>query len=310
MQGDWGDYCTGSSYKLEYVSGPKLPEGGDPLSIDINTFYSDVNKYNTPSATGNPKFSGTLLDLSWEGTHTVRIIAQQGTSKLYRKLEGSPFTIEYKDPCRTAVVIARVINNMETTVDDKVVQKQIYEDFKDDVSIEYGNDYDMCGPRVHYLTDTNNDGKTMPGNIYRISEFLYFSQATSGTPNTYRFEVSTSNYASIGNHNFILHVGLLNYPTATEARVAWSVMVNPCTVNAYYAPADYTWNYVVGNLAANYIFNFSQVPCRYSQKLTAKLADGAMLPKSMTLSMTNEGFFRVYATNTTDVGKYEVVITG
>lgn len=163
---------------------------------------------------------------------------------------------------------------------------------------------------MHYLTDTNNESKTLPGNVYRISDFLYFYQATTGAPNTYTFEVLASNYASIGNHVYILHVGLELYPTATEARVTWSVMVNPCIVTSYIPPADYTWNYAVGNLASNYIFTFNQVPCRYSQKFTALLSTGATLPKSMTLSQTGEGYFRVYATNTTDIGNYEVVITG
>lgn len=201
------------------------------------------------------------MEVSWEGVHTVRIVAQQGTTKLYRKLYSSTFTIEYKNPCRVAIMDqTRTITNMETTVDDKTTQKQTYLDFIDNVSTLYGNGYDKCGPRVHYLTDMSNNHKTMPGNIYRISEFLYFYQATTGVPplpNTYTFEVQTSNYESIGLHNYRLHVGLLNYPTATEAVLTWSVMVNPCIVTSYQAPNDYTWNYVVGNIASNYIFNFN-----------------------------------------------------
>jgi len=42
------------------------------------------------------------------------------------------------------------------------------------VSTLYGNGYDMCGPRTHYLTDLTDTQKTLPGNIYKISEFLYF----------------------------------------------------------------------------------------------------------------------------------------
>jgi len=313
MQGSWGDYCTGSSYRLEYVSGPKLPSGGDPLTVDINSFYADKTSYNTPGLSGLPYFQGTQQDVSWEGIHTVRIKAQQGTTKLYRSFYSSTFTIEYRNPCRTCTVTAQVLTNMETTVDDKTKKTQTYIEFKDNVSTLYGNGYDKCGPRVHYLTDLNNDHKTVPGNIYRISEFLYFYQATTGvppTPNTYTFEVQTSNYASIGLHNYRLHVGLLNYPTATEAVVPWSVKVNPCIVTSYQAPTDYTWNYVIGSLASNFIFNFNQAPCRYTQKLSAKLVDGGSLPRSMTLGQTGEGYFRVFASNTTDLGKYEVIVTG
>lgn len=36
MVSPWNDYCTGSSYKLEYVSGPLTLTGANPLTIDIN----------------------------------------------------------------------------------------------------------------------------------------------------------------------------------------------------------------------------------------------------------------------------------
>lgn len=54
MLDTWNDYCTGSSYTLQYVSGPKLPAGGDPLSININAFYTDVTKYNTAGLAVDP----------------------------------------------------------------------------------------------------------------------------------------------------------------------------------------------------------------------------------------------------------------
>jgi hypothetical protein len=41
LMDSWNDYCQGSSYKIQYVSGPKLPVGGDPLTININAFYTD-----------------------------------------------------------------------------------------------------------------------------------------------------------------------------------------------------------------------------------------------------------------------------
>jgi hypothetical protein len=144
------------------------------LLIDINASYTDKTSYNTVGLTGNPYFEGTMQDPSWEGVHTVKIIAQQGTTKKYRVLESANFNIQYKNPCRTATVDTRTIDNMFTTVDDKKVQVQSYTEFTDDISRTYGNGYDKCGPRVHYLTDMNNESKTSPGNIYRISEFLFF----------------------------------------------------------------------------------------------------------------------------------------
>lgn len=78
MQGAWGDYCTGSSYTLEYVSGPMNPDNiADPLTIDINRFYSDKNQYNTAGfSASSPYFIGNIPDISWEGTHKIRIVAQ------------------------------------------------------------------------------------------------------------------------------------------------------------------------------------------------------------------------------------------
>jgi len=35
MLDQWGDYCTGSSYSLEYVSGPKLLSGGSAATINL-----------------------------------------------------------------------------------------------------------------------------------------------------------------------------------------------------------------------------------------------------------------------------------
>jgi hypothetical protein len=54
MLDSWNDYCTGSSYSLEYISGPMLPAGGNPASININQFYTDVTQYNTPGLVGDP----------------------------------------------------------------------------------------------------------------------------------------------------------------------------------------------------------------------------------------------------------------
>ena len=141
-------------------------------------------------------------------------------------------------------------------------------------------------------------------------EYLNFKTNSATTvPKTYRFDLQSSNYASIGLHNFVLNVALNDYPTATVAKVPFIVNVNPCIVTSYVAPADYKWDYVVGNKFANYIFNFLQTPCKYNQKFSAKLSNGNALPKFMTISAT-DGYFRVFATNQTDVGNYEVIVTG
>lgn len=159
------------------------------------------------------------------------------------------------------------------------------------------------------MTDKFGASKTAPDNIYRISEYLYFTKAITGTPDLYRFAVQTNNYASIGLHEFILHVALVNYSTtSTEAQVPFSVMISPCIVTGLVPPSNYKWDYVVGSRSANYIFNFIQIPCLYTPRYTALLSNGGTIP-SFTQISAIDGYFRVYAVSDTDVGKYEIVVT-
>lgn len=72
----WSDYCGGSSYTLEYVSGPKCPDPcTNPSAIDINALYSSKTKYNTPGLATNPYLEGTIPDITWEGNHKVNLVA-------------------------------------------------------------------------------------------------------------------------------------------------------------------------------------------------------------------------------------------
>jgi hypothetical protein len=186
----------------------------------------------------------------------------------------------------------------------------VYTDFPDDVSTLYGNGYNKCGVKSHYLTLGSGDAfKTLPDQIYRIIEFINFkTNSASPIPKTYRFEVQSSNYASIGTHNLVLNVALSDYPTATVARVPLRVVINPCVVTYFDPPTNYVWDYVVGNRFSNYMFNFVQGPCSYKQTFSVKLKSGAAVPKFVTSSAT-EGYVRVYATNQTDVGEYEIDVT-
>ena len=57
MVDSWGDYCTGSSYTIEYVAGPKLAPGGDPLTVNIMQFYSDIGGFGWHSNSLVPLFA-------------------------------------------------------------------------------------------------------------------------------------------------------------------------------------------------------------------------------------------------------------
>ena len=122
----WNDYCTGSSYSLQYVSGPKLPAGGDPLTVNIGAFYTDVTKYNTPGLAVDPYLAGTIPDLTWEGTHNVQLVAQQGTTKQYRRILGPIFQITYLSPCKATTITPQIIPMMTFTVGNSVPQFTVY----------------------------------------------------------------------------------------------------------------------------------------------------------------------------------------
>lgn len=147
---------------------------------------------------------------------------------------------------------------MSQTVEDTKVVTQTYTDFTDGVSTLYGNGYDKCGPRVHYLAlqVDSNEKLSTPDSLFSIHDYMTYKTNSLGPPITYKFDVITADYKFIGNHDFTLNVGLLLYPTATKAQVTFRVTINPCIVTSYTSPADYKWDYVVGNRQANYIFNY------------------------------------------------------
>jgi hypothetical protein len=288
MIDSWSDYCTGSSYSLQYVSGPLLAPGGDPLTVNMNQFYSDFTQYNTPSLTGLPYLEGVVTDFSWVGTHTVQLVAQQGTTKLYNVVYGTPFQITFINPCTIAVVQASPIADMTFTEGDLSSSTQNYIDFNDDVSSFLGNGYNTCGPRSYQLVAI--DG------IYEFTSLFVLAVAGNTTPGRYQIQVFTTNYSFIGNHAFNLVVGLQNYPTATSVTVPFNIMIAPCIVTGYTANPDYQWAFTVGNPASNFIFNFKQEPCLYQEALSAKLASGAALPSFVTMSAVT-GQLRVQATD-------------
>lgn len=157
MDGSWGDYCGGSSYTLEYVAGSKAGFGPNY----INTIYTSKTKYNTAGLSNpNPYFEGAISDLTWEGTHTLRIVAQQGTgSKLYRKITGPDFTVTYSNKCLETLLTPGTLTDLKFTLGDTFTAYKTYTDFQDSISVQFGNGYDKCGPRIHYLTDSSGGNR-------------------------------------------------------------------------------------------------------------------------------------------------------
>jgi len=64
---------------------------------------------------------------------------------------------------------------MIATIGQSNVVTQVYTDYPDDVSTLYGNGFNKCGLKSHYLTTGSGDAqKTLPDQIYRIIEYLNF----------------------------------------------------------------------------------------------------------------------------------------
>jgi len=251
----WSDYCTGSSYSLMYVSGPKLPTGADPLVLNINQYYTDVTKYNTPGLAVDPYLQGTIPDLTWEGDHTVRIVAQQGTTKLYRKIDGPSFVIRYRNPCKGSIVTPRVINSINFTVGSALPIKTVYQEFKDSVSTLLGDGYNKCDDRVHYLSKPDGSGRSEANNT-QLYSFLSLVSDSAAYPMNYIMQVQTFDYSLIGRHDFLLNVALKSYPGATIASVPFSVMIAPCIVQSLVPPPTYDWKYQLGAKGASYFYSF------------------------------------------------------
>ena len=248
----------------------------------------------------------------------MRIVAQQGTTKKYNVVNGPNFTVTYINPCRTASVTPNVITAMENTVGKTTIVEQYYEEFKDNISTLYGNGWDKCGARNNYLTQLDGTKRTVPDLVYRVIEYVTFKSFPNGLPTlpqpaypaAYKFEVVSSDYSQMGLHKLLLNVELALYrTTATKASVPLDINIKACVVTYYKAPDPITVEYVIGGLTQNTIFYFNQAPCNYKQKFSALLSSGKPTPKFMTLSST-DGYLRMYATNTTDVGQYDVVVTG
>ena len=98
----WDDHCGGFSYTIIYVSG-SLRIGQTQISdADVAAVFT---------------VSGTTVtvksDLSWVGTHILKIRGQNGK---YNSIDSVAFSVEIIHPCTISVVSAFELKDMFTTV--------------------------------------------------------------------------------------------------------------------------------------------------------------------------------------------------
>ena len=234
-------------------------------------------------------FDYTFSDLSWSGTHVLEIegCLGDGVVATYNNCASTQWTIVISNPCETAnFVIAYPVNSLSTSVGSDSIGTQ-YEIPTDSVSTLYGNGYNKCGDRIHYLQSStgskiypvigDSSATTFQADMqFPFIEFLSFPggdpNGGSSTP-VYQINVKTDSDAYYGFHPFTLHFEFVDYPssTANTASSPLDIQIDPCNVESYLAPGDLSTQYQIGTPEQTIFFSFSQYPCTYGATYTAEL---------------------------------------
>ena len=99
----------------------------------------------------------------------------------------------------------------------------------DSASVTYGDGYDKCGSRIHYLLSSSGEklypdsvsafsSTFQPTSTYQFLEFLYFPD---GDPRSlditpiYQINIKTENEDHYGLHQFQLYFEFADYPDST-----------------------------------------------------------------------------------------------
>ena len=144
---------------------------------------------------GTNKFDVTFIDLTWVGTHVIEIsgcVGDSATQLFNTNCASTQASIDVVDPCEQANFAQTIsISYLQTTLEAEKVGTQ-YEVPTDTVSSAYGNGYDTCGDREHYLIDS--DGRIVhprpmsseSTNFYPSLQFpfLEFLNFEDGDPNS------------------------------------------------------------------------------------------------------------------------------
>lgn len=105
INAEYGINCGGYTYELEYMSGPLLAPGIDPMSIYTMT---------ESGGSGGPLvLAGTPFERTWLGTHVYRLKCLNGHISnapagdgfgIYNSVYSNNFYVRIIDPCLTSIV--------------------------------------------------------------------------------------------------------------------------------------------------------------------------------------------------------------
>ena len=207
----WGlDYCSGYTYTLNYVSGtPQTANYG----ADLYTAFT----FNTPSQN---TIDVLLDDLSWVGSHDIEIQGCLGSTtgafNFPTNCASTTWTLDVTNPCETTSFTTSYPGlSMTYNVADPVTGIQ-YEIPTDSASASYGNGFDKCGSRIHYLLSANGE-QIYPRTVsstsasfqgtstYPFIEFLFYPDGdptTQGTTPIYQINLLTDSENYYGLHQF------------------------------------------------------------------------------------------------------------
>jgi hypothetical protein len=115
-------------------------------------------------------FKGQLKSRHWIGTHTIVMKAFVRESGIYGEYSSVPIYLTMDDPCKSTQLEMPTnihslldatetgIQNQRTTINAAARTHWKYEEFPDSYAKNYPDvQYELCGPRTHYITVKNKE---------------------------------------------------------------------------------------------------------------------------------------------------------
>ena len=85
---------------------------------------------------------------------------------------------------------------------------QTYTEPTDTASTLYGDGYDRCGARAHYIADADGSNPLLVHQTYTLRNGLYFRVLNPIAPKTYELKLVGESSADVGSYNLKLIIEL------------------------------------------------------------------------------------------------------
>lgn len=230
------------------------------MSPDLSTFLT---------ISASPAIEGTVTDLAWLGTSTIRIKctngifdaspSARGVNGLFSSTYSDDITVIFENPCKASVVNGDgAISKLELRVpEESSVATLDFSGPTDSLSLRLGNGYDMCGDLEYTLSGTNK----------HTDEYMVFSNTVvSGNVDSLSFEVESSVHAgNVIPYAMDLTAALTDFPEATPAVIPVTFYYRECY------PFDFEFSFesevieiYAGDSHPDVDVSVSQSPCDFT----------------------------------------------